>query len=190
MLRRRLSVATILLCFLSNMSACLSTQFFPPEVVDGVDSNFDFSRWRMLPNQIEEHKIQLGGQIVQSDSKGDILRIVAIMLPIVKHPAYGPKDTKQRTGEFTILYHGKIDPLFLQEGNRLIVVGYTRPPIKVGIDDIPRTLPTMTAQCIHIWNTGGSEIADYSSSGAGYEALREETYCEGSPEPSHRPIAR
>ena len=59
-----------------------------------------------------------------------------------------------------------------------VIVGYTRSPIEIGIDEVPRSLPTMSAQCIHIWNTGGSKIADYTSSGAGYEALREETYCE------------
>ena len=119
---------------------------------------------------------------MQSDIKGDTITIVAIQLPIVEYPAYGPKDTKKRSGDFAIQYHGKINPLFLQPGNRLIVVGHTRTPMRVEVDDILRSLPTMNARCIHLWNTGGRDIANFSSSGAGYETLREETYCEAFPD--------
>jgi hypothetical protein len=176
---KRLLVATTIIQLL--ISAC-KPQLFPAEVKEGVDPNFDFSRWRTLPTQAEHHKIQLGGFIVQSDTKGETVTIVAIQLPIVDHPAYGPKDTKKRTGEFAIVYQGKIDPVFLQAGNRLLVIGHTRAPMRVEVDDILRSLPTMTAHCIHFWNTGGRDIADFSSSGAGYEMLREETYCEVLPD--------
>lgn len=172
---RRLSVAAAM--FLLLVSGC-NPQLFPLKTTEGVDPHFDFSRWRTFPNQFQDHKIQLGGLIVQSDTKTNTVTIVAIQLPIVKHPAYGPKDTKKRSGEFAILYRGKIEPVFLQAGNRLIAVGLTGAPVKVEVDDVLRSLPAMTAQCIHFWNTGGKDIADFGYSGAGYESLREETYCE------------
>lgn len=175
---RRLSVAAAM--FLLLVGAC-KPQLFPPKTTEGVDSHFDFSRWRIFPNQFQDHKIQLGGLIVQSDTKTNTVTIVAIQLPIVEHPAYGPKDTKKRSGEFAILYRGKIEPVFLQAGNRLIAVGLTGAPVKVEVDDALRSLPAMTAQCIHFWNTGGKDIADFGYSGAGYESLREETYCETLP---------
>ena len=142
-------------------------QLFPPEATEGVDSPFDFSRWRNFPNQSQDQKIQLGGLIVQADTKGNTVRIVAIQLPIVEHPAYGPKDTKKRSGEFAILYQGKIDPAFLQAGNRLIAVGHTGAPVKVEVDDVLRSLPAMTAHCIHFWITGGKDIADFGYSAGG-----------------------
>jgi len=176
---RRLPVAAAM--FLLLVGAC-KPQLFPPKATEGVDPHFDFSRWRIFPHQFQDHKIQLGGLILQSDTKTDIktntVTIVAIQLPIVEHPAYGPKDTKKRSGEFAILYRGKIEPVFLQAGNRLIAVGLTGAPVKVEVDDVLRSLPAMTAQCIHFWNTGGKDIADFGYSGAGYESLREETYCE------------
>ena len=104
---------------------------------------------------------------------------MAARLPIVEHPAYGPKETRKSGGEFAIVYEGKLDPLFLQAGNRVIVVGQTRPPIRVEVDDVLRSLPTVTAQCLHIWQTGDKDIADFQSSGAGYAVLKEETYCGG-----------
>ena len=47
----------------------------------------------------------------------------------------------------------------------------------VAIEDSQRSLPALTAQCLHIWNTGGKEIADFPNFGAGYQPLEEETYC-------------
>ena len=128
---------------------------------------------------MENHKVQFGGRIVQSQNTGQTVTIVAAHLPIVEHPAYGPKDTGKTRGEFAVLYEGKIDPLFLQGGNRLIVVGHIRPPIRVEVDDVLRSLPAVSAQCLHIWQTGGKDIADFAASGAGHEILREETYCGG-----------
>jgi len=176
---RRLFRATSV--FLTLTSACIPYPVFPPKALEGVDPTFDFSQWRTGPNQPERHKIQLGGRIVQSNTKGNAVTIVAIQLPIVEHPTYGPRDVGKPSGRFTILYQSRIDPLCLHVGNHIIAVGYTRPRTTVEIDNIPRSFPTMTAQCIHFWNTGGIAIEDFRSSGAGYATLREETYCEASP---------
>lgn len=159
------------------LSSCTPYQVFPPEVMEGVDRNFDFSAWRLTPNAKTDRKIELGGRVIQADTKDGTVSIVAAQLPIVEHPAYGPKDLGKRSGEFTITYQGKIEPNFLQSGNRLIVVGITRTTKVVIVDDIPRSFPTVTAQCLHIWNTGGREIADFPSYGAGYETLEEQTVC-------------
>lgn len=159
------------------LSACTPYQVFPPEVMEGVDQDFDFRAWRLTPNAKTDRKIQLGGRIIQANIKDGTVSIVAAQLPIVEHPAYGPKDTGKRNGEFTLIYLGKIDSNFLQVGNMLIVIGATRTTKVVILDDIPRSFPTVEAQCLHIWNTGGREIADFPSYGAGYETLEEQTFC-------------
>src|SRR5690348_6758731 len=69
------------------VGACASPNLFPSEVMEGVDPNFDFSRWRMVPNQALERNIQLGGSILQSERKDGGVTIVARQLPIVQHPA-------------------------------------------------------------------------------------------------------
>ena len=170
-------VSAVVLAVLLGMAGCSSVQLFPSEVMEGVDPEFDFSRWRMVPNQALERKIQLGGSIIQSDKKDLIQTIAATQLPIVEHPAYGPKDTGKRTGEFAITFQGQIPAQFLQRGNRVIVVGTTKTAKVVMIDDIPRSLPAVSAKCLHIWNTGGRDIADFPSYGAGYETLEEDTFC-------------
>ncbi|HEY6085904.1 MAG TPA: Slp family lipoprotein [Nitrospira sp.] len=166
----------VIIVFPSLFSAC-SPHIFPAKALEGVDPNFDFSQWRRMPNQSESRKIQLGGRILQTETVGDIVTIVALQLPIAEHPAYGPKTLGKRSGEFAIVYPGKVDSLFLQSGNRLIVIGHIRSRVRVEVDDLLRSLPTVTAQCIHFWNTGDRDISDFSASGAGYETLREETYC-------------
>lgn len=168
--------ATVLAVFL-GIAACSTYQPFPHEVMDGVDPNFDFSQWRMVPNQALERKIQLGGSILHSERKDGNVTIVVTQLPIVEHPAYGPKDTGKRSGEFAVTFMGKIEPSMLQRGNRLIVVGTTKAAKVVTVDDMPRSFPTVSAKCLHIWNTGGRDIADFPSYGAGYETLEEDTFC-------------
>ncbi|SPP65101.1 Slp family lipoprotein [Nitrospira lenta] len=167
----------LLVLFGATLVACAARGVFPPEAVVGVDQNFDFAHWRMVPNQAEAKKIQLGGRIIQSDRAGDSITIVATQLPIVAHPAYGPRDTGKRSGEFAITYQGKIDPSFLQSGNRIMVVGSTHAPKLVSVDDLPRSLPAVVASCLHIWKTGGREIADFPFFGAGYQPLEEDTFC-------------
>ena len=66
--------------------------------MDGVDPNFDFSRWRMVPNQALERKIQLGGSILHSERKDGNVTLVVTQLPIVEHPAYGPKERGNGAG--------------------------------------------------------------------------------------------
>jgi starvation-inducible outer membrane lipoprotein len=170
----------ILLLIGAALSACASNTVFPSEVLEGVDPNFDFARWRMIPNQAEAKTIQLGGRIVQSETKNNMVTIVVAQLPIVEHPAYGPKDTGKRSGEFAITYQGKINSPFLQPGNRVMVVGTTHSPKVVSVDDLPKSLPAVMAKCIHVWKTGGRDIADFPSYGAGYETLEEETFCASS----------
>jgi hypothetical protein len=106
---RRLPVAAAM--FLLLVGAC-KPQLFPPKATEGVDPHFDFSRWRIFPNQFQDHKIQLGGLILQSDTKIDI-----------------------------------------------------KTPSQSWQSNFP----------------SGKDIADFGYSGAGYESLREETYCETLP---------
>lgn len=170
----------ILLCGLL-LSACAPTQVFPPEAMEGVDKNFDFSAWRMVPNGKVGQKIQLGGRIIQAEAKGDGVVFVVAQLPIVEHPAYGPKDSGKRSGEFVVVHQGKVDANALQLGNRLVVVGITQNAKVVTVDDVQRSLPTVVSRCLHIWNTGGREVADFPSFGGGYQPLEENTFCTKAP---------
>jgi starvation-inducible outer membrane lipoprotein len=169
----------ILFCGLlltSLMFGGCSHHVFPAEVLTGVDRDFDFSRWRLTPRQIQPTRVELGGRIIETQTIGGTITIVTGQLPIVRYPAYGPKKGKSK-GEFVITYDGKIAPPFLHPGNRIMVVGITRGEKLVPVDDVVRSLPIVEATCVHIWKTGDVDIADYASSGAGYGVLEEETYC-------------
>ena len=160
------------------LSGCGSERVFSPEVLDGVDQTFDFTGWRMVPNAKVGKKVQLGGRIVQANGTQGGLTIITTQLPIVQQPAYGPKDTGRRSGEFAILYRGALDPKWLKPGNRLIVIGTTQEAKVVVVDDVQRSLPSLAAQCLHVWNTGGKDIAEFPYNiGGGYEPLEEDTNC-------------
>lgn len=159
-------------------AACSPVSLFPAEVTKGIEKDFDFSAWRNMPNAKVGQKVQLGGRIVQVNGGNGSLIIIATQLPIVQQPAYGPKDSGRRSGEFSIVYPGSLDSKWVRAGNRLIAVGTTKDSKTVVVDDVQRSLPSLTAHCLHIWNTGGKEIAEFPyNAGGGYEPLEEETHC-------------
>lgn len=169
---------TIVLLFWLSLAACAPVQLFPTDATNGVDKDFDFTAWRTIPNAKTGQKVQLGGRIVQADGRNGGLIIIATQLPIVQQPAYGPKDTGRRSGEFAVFYAGSLDPKWLKAGNRLIVIGTTQETKTVVVDDVQRSLPSLAARCLHVWNTGGKEIAEFPyNAGGGYEPLEEDTYC-------------
>lgn len=167
----------LLVLWCTALSACAAHPVFPPKVLEGVDSNFDFARWHMMPNEAEGKKVQLGGQIVQSQASGDTVTIVVSQMPIVEHPAYGPKDNGKNNGEFVVTYQGQIKALNLQPGNRVIVIGTTRPSKVVTAGDVSRSFPIVAAQCLHVWNTQGRDIDEFPFLEAGYETLEQKTIC-------------
>lgn len=175
-------VASLLVLLWAGVSACASTgKVFPSKVMEGVDRNFDFSRWRMMTDGAESKKVQLGGRIVQSQVSGDMVTLVVSQLPIANHPAYGPKDNGKNNGDFVIIYQGQIEKSDLQRGNRVMVVGMTHPPKVITVDDFSRSFPIVEAQCLHFWNTQGRDIEEFPFYEAGYVTLRQETVCAKNP---------
>jgi starvation-inducible outer membrane lipoprotein len=160
------------------LNACGPVTAFPPDITRGVETDFDFNAWRIQPKASIGRTVQLGGRIVQVNEGNDGLVIIVAHLPVVERPAYGPRDNGKRAGEYAIFYSGRINQKSLRPGNHLMVIGVTELSQAVNVDEVQRSLPSLTARCVHIWNTGGKEIAEFPyNAGAGYEPLEENTYC-------------
>ena len=168
------------------LSGCAANTIFPPNVMEKVSPIFQFEAWRDAsptnPSGTSDAglKVELGGRIVQASQNGKGIVIVAEQLPIVKHPVYGPTENVKRTGdyEFAFLYPGEIEPQDLRNGNRFIIVGTTTSRRPVMVNGVPKTEPFLVADCIHVWQTGRTEIAEFKESvGGGYSSLPEKTYC-------------
>ena len=167
-----------LLALISVLITCgCANDVFPHKELIGTEQNFDFARWRLLANETPPTKVQIGGRIIEAITRNKVVTIVAAQLPIVRFPAYGPKQAKSK-GEFVITYPGEVyPPAFLHPGNRIMIVGTTQRTKMAELDDVARSLPAIEASCLHIWKTGDQDIADYISSAAGYATLEEETFC-------------
>ncbi len=168
------------------LSGCSSNAPFPSKVTEKVSPTFHFEAWRDAsptnPSGISDSglKVELGGRIVQTTGNGKGIVIVAEQLPIVNHPVYGPTEDVKRTGdyEFAFLYPGELEPQALKNGNRFVMVGTTTSRRSVIVNGVPKTEPFLIADCIHVWQTGRTEIAEFKeSAGAGYSPLPEKTYC-------------
>lgn len=177
-------LTTLILC--AVLSGCAPNTLFSPEVMEKVSPTFHFEAWRDAGPTNESGKsdsgikVELGGRIVQATKNGKGIVIVAAQLPIVNHPVYGPTEDVKRTGdyEFAFLYAGELETLDLMKGNRFIVVGTTTSRRPVLVNGIPKTEPFLIADCIHVWQTGGAEIAEFKEDvGGGLSPLPEKTYC-------------
>ena len=157
------------------VSAC-SPSVFPYKALDGVSQDCDFAGWQLLQEPHPQQKVQLGGRIVQAEMKNDTVTITATQLPIPKDPTREPEEATSNS-QFLITYSATIDPLVLRSGNKLIVVGETGSPGQIEAENEVRLLPTITALCIHFWNTDGKAIVLRGSSSSGTKFLEELTYC-------------
>jgi starvation-inducible outer membrane lipoprotein len=178
------TLLTLTLC--AVLSGCAANRPFPPEAMEKVSPTFQFEAWRDAGPSNEAGKsdagikVELGGRIVQATKNGKGIVIVAEQLPIVNHPAYGPTEDVNRTDdhEFAFLYPGELETLDLMKGNRFIVVGTTTSRRPVLVNGIPKTEPFIIADCIHVWQTGETEIAEFNEDvGGGLSSLPEKTYC-------------
>lgn len=165
---------------------CAANTPFPPKVMEKVSPTFHFEAWRDAPPSNPSGqsdagiRIELGGRIIQATRSGKGIVIVAEQLPIVSHPVYGPTEDVERTGdyEFAFLYPGELEMLDLMRGNRFMIVGTTTSRQPVVVNGVPKTEPFLIADCIHVWQTGGSEIAEFKEdAGGGFSPLPENTYC-------------
>jgi len=168
------------------VSGCAAHTPFPPDVIDKVVPTFQFEAWRDAGPTNDAGKsdaginVQLGGRIIQATKNGKGITIVAEQLPIVSHPIYGPTEDVTRTGdyEFAFLYPGELESLDLMKGNRFILVGKTTSRRPVLVNGLPKTEPFLIVDCIHVWQTGGAEIAEFKEGvGGGLSPLPEKTYC-------------
>ena len=168
------------------LSACAASPPFPPKVMDKVSPTFHFEAWRDAspsnPSGVSDSgtKVELGGRVVQASRNGKGIVIVAEQLPIVKHPVYGPAEPEKRAGdyEFAFLYPGELEPQALKNGNRFIMVGTTSGRKPVTVNGVPKSEPFLVADCIHVWQTGRTEIAEFKEDvGGGFSPLPERTYC-------------
>jgi hypothetical protein len=175
-----------LVALASLSSGCASKSLFPAEVRDKVSPTFDFTAWREASpsnpggKSDSGSKVELGGRIVQATKTGKGVLIVAEQLPIVTHPAYGPSENVTRKGEyeFAFLYPAELSLETLTNGNRFVMVGTTNGRTQIVVNGVPKSEPYLVADCIHVWQTGRTEIAEFKESvGAGSSALPEVTSC-------------
>jgi starvation-inducible outer membrane lipoprotein len=168
------------------LPACTASSPFPPKATNNLSPTFHFEAWRDSSPTTEAGKadsglkVELGGRIIQTSRNGKGIVIVAEQLPIVKHPVYGPAEPPKRAGdyEFAFLYPGELEPQDLKNGNRFVIVGTTSGRKPVVVNGVPKSEPFLVADCIHVWQTGRAEIAEFKEGvGGGYSPLPEKTYC-------------
>lgn len=168
------------------LSGCAANLPFPPKVMEKVSPTFHFEAWRDAPASKPSGqsdtgiRVELGGRIVLATRNGKGIVIVAEQLPIVSHPVYGPTEDVNRTGdyEFAFLYPEEIESLDLRNGSRFVIVGATTSTRPIVVNGVPKTEPFLIADCIHVWLTGRTEIAEFKENvGGGYSPIPEKTYC-------------
>jgi starvation-inducible outer membrane lipoprotein len=167
------------------LGACTTTPLFPPQIIKDVETDtFVLKAWKEQTSypsgaHFVSHKVELGGQIAQVIRKRDGVVILAKVQPVNKYLGYGPTSVRREGSfEFAIVLNGSPDADMLQAGNQLAVVGVMDSSSPEVIGGMPRVLPHLLAQCLHIWKTNGFENDFVPWEGSmGYYPLEKRTFC-------------
>lgn len=129
-----------------------------PRATEDIDEYFDFEVWQKAPNTGIGHKIELAGRVLRSDMKNGETFVIVEQLPIVDGLVYETLALKKRRVDYGIFYRATIDPKWLAAGNLLMVIGTVTQPRTVTVNGVHHTLPSLIAECLHPWRTGGKEL--------------------------------
>lgn len=168
------------------LAACTTPPLFPPELTKDIETDtVAVKAWKAQTSypsgaNFVSHKVELGGQITQILRKPDGVVILASEQPIDKHLGYGPTSlTRQGAFEFAIVFNGFPDTDMLQVGNQLAVVGATDGSSSEMTGRMPRVVPQLVAQCLHIWKTEGFDTNNYYEGSMGQQyPLENRTFCQ------------
>lgn len=167
----------------SLLAACTNTPLFPPEATNGVNNDaVVIKAWK---DQVSNPSAQFVPQKVEME--GTIIKVIpkpkGALLLVDGHPI-GPDplfDQKGEAGEdllrFAIVFNGMLDPSVLQTGNRLVVIGETDKPSEELIGWIPKFLPHLRAECLHIWKLDESELNRFPYGEMSRSVQEERTFC-------------
>lgn len=123
-------------------------------------------------------KLEMEGTIIKVASKPEGTVIVVDGRPMGKDPLFEPKgQSSEGVFRFAIVFNGRLDPSILQTGNRLIVIGATDKPSQESIGWIPKPLPYLRAQCLHIWKIDESELNRFPYGDMSRATQEERTFC-------------
>lgn len=179
-----LKKAMAMMLFGALLAACSTPPLFPAAEVKEVDPNIRFADLEADPTTFKGRVVQLAGRIVRLDQTAEGTLVVMHRLRVVEHPVYGPAEaaTKGPMGEFTFLFPRKLDPAAIAVGDRLIVIGTVQGARAVPLDGGTQTEPYLLAHCLHVWDTKGEEIYDYTARhGGDFYPMIEATYCARKP---------
>lgn len=175
------NLLTTLVAFLcGSLIGCGTSPPFPDTVVKDVNRKIEFGVLQADPDVYKGQVIQLAGRIigVEQLEKGTLL--VVHQLPIVERPIHGPAESGARTGEFAVLFPGRMAPVDAAPGNRIIVVGTIQGAQETLREGTLKKGPYLVARCLHVWETAGEEIYDYLVKHGGEEgdsSQIQQTYC-------------
>lgn len=165
------------------LAACTNTPLFPPEIMNGVSNDtVAIKAWKDQGSYPSAHfasqKVEMEGTIIKVVSKPEGTVIVVDGRPMGKDPLFEPKgQSSEGVFRFAIVFNGGLDPSMMQTGNRLVVIGETDKPGPESIGWIPKPLPHLRAQCLHIWKIDESELSRFPYGDISRSTQEERTFC-------------
>jgi len=159
------------------LAGCAHEPTFPAEASKGFDPHEQIGIFNPeADTYLAGRVVQLGGVILRAAPSEEGTLITAQELPLKGSPPR-PADEVKPSGQFVILYRGRIDVGGLQRGNKFALIGELKGTQPIEDGEANKAVPFLHARCLHVWKTGGYAIGDFPNLADGYYPLAEETYC-------------
>lgn len=152
---------------------------FPEDDVRAVRTATQFDALVQQAGRGERMQIKLAGRVVRVEVTDQGAVVLANWLPFPRHTSLesAPSDSQAAGGrEFVFLFPGKIgdpftpngvyDPAAGWEGNRFLMEGALAGIKTMTVEALgeEKSLLYVTVRCIHVWETGESELASQPDS--------------------------
>lgn len=165
------------------LAACTNTPLFPPEAMNGINNDtVAIKAWKDQVSHpsanFDSQKVEMEGTIIKVIPKPDGAVILVDGHPIGEDRLFhleGQAD--EGILRFAIVFKGVLDPGMLQTGNRVVVIGVTDSPSSESISWMPKPLPHLRAQCLHIWKIDESELNRFPYGEMSRSTQEERTFC-------------
>lgn len=173
-------LTTLIAILCSSLIGCAASPLFPETALQDVNRKMEFGVLQANPDIYKGQVIQLAGRIIGVEQLKEGTFLIVHQLPMAEHPIYGPAESGARTGEFAVLFPGRMAPVDAAPGNRIIVVGTIQGAQETLREGTSQNEPYLVARCLHVWETAGEEIYDYLVKHGGEEgdsSQIQQTYC-------------
>ena len=161
---RGLSICMIVVVML--VSGCQRHHVIPDSLQARVNQTVTFEQIKNSPSSYQGELIVLGGEVLSATRLEDTIHVEVLQLPLADDLA--PIMERARSKGRFMAFDTIIDPVLLEEGTPITIVGEVKPPTEGHVGERQYEFPTLVVRDLTVWDTSKAVSAPLTYYGSPY----------------------